>query len=102
MQQYKVPPVTKEDIESQIEQHFFFTLHGAAKSAGVHQLPPNSGLDRADGCVIILKNGFKVEAVNYCINKEGYSREYGQKAAYEAAFNKLWPIFGYERMTLAA
>lgn len=46
-------------------------------------------------CIIILKNGFKVEGVSACVDPANYDEQKGQEYAYENAYEKLWQLEGY-------
>lgn len=46
-------------------------------------------------CIIVLKNGFKVEGVSACVDPANYDEQKGQECAYENAFEKLWQLEGY-------
>lgn len=46
-------------------------------------------------CLITLDNGFGVTGESACVNVENYNQEIGEKIAYDNAFAKLWPLFGF-------
>lgn len=46
-------------------------------------------------CNMTLDNGYSVRGESACVNPENYNQEIGEKIAYDAAFNKLWPLFGF-------
>lgn len=47
-------------------------------------------------CTIVLKNGFIVLGQSAPVVPANFSSEIGQRLAYQDAFNKLWPLFGFE------
>ena len=46
-------------------------------------------------CNIELDNGYSVRGESACVSPENYRQDIGEKIAYDAAFNKLWPLFGF-------
>ncbi len=50
-------------------------------------------------CIIILKNGFKIDGMSACVDPANYNAVIGRQQARENALNKLWPILGYELCT---
>ena len=46
-------------------------------------------------CNIRLDNGYSVRGESACVSPANYNQEIGEKIAYDAAFNKLWPLFGF-------
>ena len=72
------PRVTKEHIESRIKET------KCAKFSGTVTL-----------CQITLDNGYSVRGESACVNPENYNQEIGEKIAYDNAFSKLWPLFGF-------
>ena len=46
-------------------------------------------------CSITLDNGFSVRGESACVNPANYNQEIGEKIAYDNAFNKLWPLYGF-------
>jgi hypothetical protein len=46
-------------------------------------------------CSIRLDNGFSVRGESACVDPANYNREIGEKIAYDNAFQKLWPLFGF-------
>lgn len=100
------PRVTIEQIEAEIESEHCFTawdgVLGELASDGVvpnmyekHTTP--QCLQRTLFCVLVLKNGMRVEGVNHgSVSAANYSVEYARKDAREKAINQLWPMFGFE------
>lgn len=72
--------VTKEFIESQIDNVKYHTL-------------PDTTITVA---VITLKSGFAVTGESACVDPANFDAETGNKIAHENAFNKLWQLFGFE------
>jgi hypothetical protein len=72
------PRVTKEQIEERIVMKDF-----------VH-ITPTVTL-----CNITLDNGYSVRGEAACVNSANYDREIGERFAYDDAFKKLWPLFGF-------
>jgi len=72
------PRVTKKQIESRIASVSF-----------VRQF------DTVTLCNIKLDNGFSVRGESACVNPENYNKEIGERIAYDNAFDKLWPLFGF-------
>lgn len=46
-------------------------------------------------CHIVLDNGYSVRGESACVNPANFDKELGEKYAYEDAFKKLWPLFGF-------
>lgn len=46
-------------------------------------------------CNIELDNGYSVRGESACVNPANYDREIGERIAYDNAFAKLWPLFGF-------
>lgn len=46
-------------------------------------------------CTIELDNGFTVTGESACIDPVNYRQDIGEKIAYDGAFEKLWPLFGF-------
>ena len=46
-------------------------------------------------CLITVNNGFQVIGESACADPENYNKEIGQKIAFDNAFKKLWPLFGF-------
>ena len=46
-------------------------------------------------CLLTLDNGFKVHGFSACVDPANYDEKIGQKIAYDEAFGKLWPLFGF-------
>lgn len=46
-------------------------------------------------CSIRLDNGYNVIGISACVDKENYREAVGKKIAYDDAFKKLWPLFGF-------
>jgi len=46
-------------------------------------------------CSITLDNGYSVRGESACVNPENYNEEIGNKIAYDNAYHKLWPLFGF-------
>ena len=95
------PRVTIEQIEAEIESEHYFTagdgVHGDCQAAGQDESHYPDSLDRTIFCVLVLKNGMRVEGVNHgSVSAANYSVEYGRKDAREKAIDKLWPMFGFE------
>lgn len=72
------PRVTKEFIESKIEGYYFERFG-----------------ETVTICQITLDNGYSVRGESACVCPENYDKEIGEKIAYDDAFNKLWPLFGF-------
>jgi hypothetical protein len=70
--------VTKEYIESRIENSVFNRLHPTVTI-----------------CSIYLDNGYSVRGESACVNPENYNQEIGERIAYDNAFDKLWALFGF-------
>lgn len=54
---------------------------------------------RLDGtvtlCTIILDNHYSVRGESACVDPANFDAEIGNKIAYDDAFRKLWPLFGF-------
>lgn len=72
------PRVTKDAIESRIKTKEFTRLGGTVTL-----------------CSITLDNGYSVRGESACVNPENYNQMIGEKIAYDNAFTKLWPLYGF-------
>lgn len=72
------PRVTKEQMESRILETKF------------HKMSPT-----LTHCTILLDNMYQVTGESACVNLANYNQEIGERIAYDNAFNKLWPLFGF-------
>lgn len=64
-----------------------------ARIASVAYLrPPESTLTL---CVIALDNGFTTTGESACVDPANFDQALGERLAYDAAFRKLWPLFGF-------
>lgn len=101
------PRVTVEQIEDAIEFVAFTDGYDLIADA-CHKLVDgkgnpvplstghlNHGLHCMTICIITLKNGFTVLGVSAPASPTNFSAEIGQRLAYQDAFNKLWPLFGF-------
>lgn len=46
-------------------------------------------------CIIHLNNGYTVTGESACVDPANFQESYGRKYAFEDAFEKLWPLFGF-------
>lgn len=72
------PRVTKEYMESRIAETTFTRFTGTVTI-----------------CNVTLDNGYSVRGESACVSPANYNQEVGEKIAYDMAFNKLWPLFGF-------
>lgn len=47
-------------------------------------------------CVLTLNNGYTVTGESSCIDPSIFDENIGRQIAYDNAFDKLWPILGYQ------
>lgn len=72
--------VTKEYIERRIANTLFTTLvEGSTVTI----------------CQLTIDNGYSVRGESACVDPTNYEEEIGKHYAYEGAFKKLWPLFGF-------
>lgn len=79
--------VTKEYMESRIAVTSFHKIEDANSPVVV---APTATI-----CNILLDNGYSVRGESACVNVANYNQEIGEKVAYDQAFTKLWPLFGF-------
>ncbi len=72
------PRVTQEDIESHIASTSFQRFGDSTTVAE-----------------ITLDNGYTVRGESACVSVENYDQEVGERIAYDNAFAKLWPLYGF-------
>lgn len=109
------PRVTIADIEAEIVSERYFTaadgVLGAYRAGGdVHPAgvtpsrEEHAALSHVTFCVLILRNGAKVEGVNYGpVVPSSFDAVKARVSAREAAIDKVWPLLGFRlRDTLAA
>ena len=75
--------VTEEMIKEQIVDKTFTTLPSGKTII----------------CELTLKHGFTVRGEASVVDKENFVQEIGEQISYEDAFNKVWPLLGYEMQT---
>lgn len=46
-------------------------------------------------CIMTLDNGYTVRGESACVSLENYDQLLGENYAYDDAFKKLWPLFGF-------
>lgn len=46
-------------------------------------------------CNLTLDNGYSVRGESACVDPANYRQAIGEKLAYDDAFRKLWPLFGF-------
>ena len=46
-------------------------------------------------CEITLDNGYSVRGESACVNPGNYDQQVGETYAYNDAFRKFWPLFGF-------
>lgn len=73
------PFVTKEQIEERIVSRSFIVPHGTTLTI----------------CLLKLDNGYSVRGESACVNPANFDQAVGERYAYEDAFKKLWPLFGF-------
>jgi hypothetical protein len=73
------PRVTREAIEARIGDVSYTRLPGGTMSI----------------CQITIDNGFVVIGESACVSPENYQQVIGERIAYDKAFDKLWPLFGF-------
>ncbi len=79
MTEQPAPRVTKEAIEARITDVDYTVL-------------PDSTVTI---CSLKLDNGYSVRGESACVNPANFDREIGQRLAYDDAFRRLWPLFGF-------
>lgn len=50
-------------------------------------------------CALTLHSGFTVVGKSACVNPVDFNDELGRKYAFEDAFNQLWELEGYARLS---
>lgn len=46
-------------------------------------------------CALYIDNGFIVTGESACVDPRNYDQKIGEQIAYNNAFAKLWPLFGF-------
>lgn len=87
------PRVTEKQVKDNIVAVNYFT---AADGVNMTDAPNHPAHRLLTFCVIVLKNGFTVTGESACASPANFNKEIGQSIAYEQAFNKIWPLMGYE------
>lgn len=72
------PRVTKEGIESRIKVTEFIRIGQTVTL-----------------CNITMDNGYSVRGESACVNPENYNQQIGERIAYDNAFARLWPLYGF-------
>lgn len=71
--------VTREDIEARIKETGYMVLPGTTVTI----------------CNIELDNGYSVRGESACVDPTNFDKAIGEQYAYDDAFRKLWPLFGF-------
>jgi hypothetical protein len=71
--------VSKADIENRIMDVAFYALPSSTVTI----------------CSITLDNGFSVRGESACVDPTNFDRDIGERIAYDNAFDKFWPLFGF-------
>lgn len=95
------PRVTIEQIEAEIEDEHYFTAGQAVGEVRAATYPDAmskiDALDRTLICVLVLKNGMRVEGVSHSISEESViPLELVKQNTRKKAIDKLWSMFGFE------
>lgn len=61
----------------------------------VYTLPKFEAGETFTLCRIKLDNGFTVFGESACVDPRNYREDLGKKIAFDKAFEKLWPLFGF-------
>lgn len=96
------PRVTFEQVQGSIYSEHFFTAAEGIKGAG-HEgaiIGRAKTLGQLTFCVLVLKNGFTVTGQSACADPLNYQKDIGERIARADAFNKIWPLLGFELRTL--
>lgn len=104
------PRIAPADIEANIvSEHYFTADEGNFGHQYLRTINENGGvIDREARtnhapslklltfCVLVLRNGFTVTGESACASPENFDAEVGRYIARQNAFNKIWPLMGYE------
>lgn len=92
------PRVTKTDIDDKIAYVNYFTAADGAHGARLkgEQIDIPASLTLLTFCVITLKNGFTVTGESACASPENFNADIGKQIAYQNAYDKIWPLLGYQ------
>ena len=94
----KAPRVTLDDVRNNIKsEHYFTAKDGVLFNGDSKDIPEALGL--LTFCVLVLQNGFTVVGQSACASRDNYDEAIGQDLAKTDAFNKIWPLMGYELRT---
>lgn len=66
-------------------------VQGSIRNAYYHVFPDTM----LTVCCLAMQNGFTVTGESACADPLNYDAEIGQRLAYGAAINKVWPLLGY-------
>lgn len=95
--------VTKEYIDSRIKSVQFFNLGLALRYASYSKHlegePSGCAGSTTTVCVIELDNGYTVTGYSACIDPAKFDLDLGIKYSREDAYEKLWPLLGFELAT---
>lgn len=98
--------VTKEYIDSRIKSVQFFNLGGALScvsySNHLEGEPSGCAGSTTTVCVIELDNGYTVTGYSACVDPANFDLGLGVKYSREDAYEKLWPLLGFELATKRA
>ncbi len=89
------PRVTLEQVNESIISEYYFTAADAVREKRCVV----ETLECLTFCVLVLENGFTVTGQSACADLANYKKDIGQRIARQDAFNKIWPLLGYELKT---
>jgi len=90
------PRVTKADIDANIVAEHYFTARDGANAADGGGHPYHESLGLLTFCVLVLRNGFTVTGESACVSPENFNADIGKEVARKDAYEKIWPLMGYE------
>lgn len=73
------PRITKELIAARIARVDYYVLPDSTVTV----------------CNIRLDNGYSVRGESACVCAENFDHAIGERMAYDDAFRRLWPLFGF-------
>lgn len=79
MRMSEAPRVTEDYMKSRIKSEEFYVWPGTTTTI----------------CMLTLDNGYSVTGESACVCPENFDEQVGQTYAYNNAFEKLWPLFGF-------
>lgn len=87
--------ISKEECAKRIEERVAPRVTKETIEASIKDVQYSWPFGTVTICNLILENGYSVRGESACVDPRNFDIEIGKRLAYDQAFNKLWPLFGF-------